>query len=153
MSQWEGADGQFNERGLPHVTRIRRKPKPVGAEIKCCADGESGIMLRLEIQKGAAAMAHAEFTDQYQANTALTLRLLKPWFNTGRLVHADSAFASKGTAVAIMCHGLQFIGLVKTAYREFPKFYFDTWASTNPARGSTVALETEVNVHGTVRKF
>jgi len=56
-----GVDGKYHLHGMPHVTKIVRKPKGVGLELKALADCESGIMLRLEIQKGKAAMASKEY--------------------------------------------------------------------------------------------
>ena len=41
---------------MPHVTRIDRKPKGVGCEIKNCADADTKVMLQLEIQEGAEIM-------------------------------------------------------------------------------------------------
>jgi hypothetical protein len=45
MSKWRGADGAWTAEGLPHVTKIIRKPVPVGCEIKCICDGKSKIMM------------------------------------------------------------------------------------------------------------
>ena len=41
--------------GLPYVTKIKRKPQGIGCEMKCALDALSGIMLVLELQKGAVA--------------------------------------------------------------------------------------------------
>ena len=43
--------------GCPHVTKIPRKPVPIGMEGKCSCDGESYIMLRMGIQQGKEAMS------------------------------------------------------------------------------------------------
>ena len=51
MSAWRGAEGKYSADGLPHVTKIARKPEGVGAEMKALADGESNIMLRLDIMR------------------------------------------------------------------------------------------------------
>eukprot|EP01031_Cornospumella_fuschlensis_P026833 gene26833-32426_t len=45
MSSWEGLEGKYIIGGMPHVTKIARKPKGVGAELKCAADIQTGIML------------------------------------------------------------------------------------------------------------
>jgi hypothetical protein len=34
MSSWRGFNGRFNLRGMPHVTKIKSKPEPVGLEMK-----------------------------------------------------------------------------------------------------------------------
>ena len=52
MSAWRGAEGKYSAEGCPHVTKIARKPEGVGAEMKALADGESNIMLRLDIMEG-----------------------------------------------------------------------------------------------------
>ena len=41
---------------LPHLSKIDRKPKPIGMEFKCVADGLTGMMLHLEIAWGEKAM-------------------------------------------------------------------------------------------------
>ena len=42
--------------GLPSISFIMRKPKPLGTEFKCVADGSTGIMLFLELQEGKERM-------------------------------------------------------------------------------------------------
>ena len=111
--------------GLPHQTKIARKPEGVGSEIRCLVDGQSQIMLRLEIQESKEEMATKPFfRDIGKASTAGVLRLTEPWFNSGRTVYGDSAFGSVLTASKLREHGLHFFGLVKTAHREFPLNYF-----------------------------
>ncbi|KAL5506054.1 hypothetical protein EMCRGX_G007620 [Ephydatia muelleri] len=95
VSSWRGKDGDFCSDGMPHVTRIERKPG-VGCELKDCADADTKL-----------------------------LKLTKPWHGSGRAVSADSAFASVATAVACRKNGLHFTGLVKTATRMYPKQYID----------------------------
>ena len=48
VSEWRERDATHLE-GCPHVTKIIRKPKGVGVEIKNLADSETGIVLVLEI--------------------------------------------------------------------------------------------------------
>ena len=56
---------------MPHVTRIDRKPKEVGCEIKNCADADTKVMLQLEIQEGAEIMCTREYVADYKlAGTA-----------------------------------------------------------------------------------
>jgi hypothetical protein len=49
VSAWRGLDGTVGESGMPHVTKIARKPKGVGCEIKNAACAISGMMMTLEI--------------------------------------------------------------------------------------------------------
>ena len=52
MSAWKGQEGKYSAHGAPHVTKIARKPEGVGAELKAAADGETNIMLSLDIMEG-----------------------------------------------------------------------------------------------------
>ena len=122
MSVWKGKDQRHGDTGCPHVTKIIRKPKGVGMEIKNLACCDSTIMVALEIVAPKAEMATREYARTYGSGTSLLLRLSKKWAGSGRIVVADSAFASVKTAVALKEHnGLFFMGLVKTAHKKFPK--------------------------------
>lgn len=124
MSAWRGHDQRHGEAGCPHVTKIIRKPNGVGMEIKNLCDVDSGVMLVLEIVGPKEEMNDREYTAALGAGTALLLRLSRQFAGSGRLVVADSAFASVKAAVEMKKkHGLDFIGLVKTASRKFPKKY------------------------------
>ena len=126
MSPWRGKDERFGVRGCPHVTKIIRKPKGVGMEVKNLACCDSGILMALEIMAGKLEMQEREYVREYGGGTSLLLRLSANWHGTGRLIVADSAFASVKSAVALKSRGLYFMGLVKTAHRKFPK----KWAQT-----------------------
>lgn len=72
---------------------------------------------------------------------ALLLRLSEHFKGSGRVVIADSAFASVKSAVNLKTrHGLHFLGLVKTATREFPKKYLNDIQLER--RGDSVVLTT-----------
>ncbi|KAL5517975.1 hypothetical protein EMCRGX_G003632 [Ephydatia muelleri] len=49
MSSWISRKQDYTSDGIPHLTKIIRKPKGVGTEMKCLADGVVGIMLQPEI--------------------------------------------------------------------------------------------------------
>eukprot|EP00750_Incisomonas_marina_P005668 INCI14073.1.p1 GENE.INCI14073.1~~INCI14073.1.p1 ORF type:complete len:625 (+),score=97.77 INCI14073.1:326-2200(+) len=126
MSAWRGHDQRHGLTGCPHVTKIIRKPKGVGMEIKNLCDVASGVMLVLEIVGPKEEMNDRKYTEALGSGTALLLRLSQRFAGSGRLVVADSAFASVKAAVELKkTHGLDFIGLVKTASRKFPKKYFE----------------------------
>ena len=128
MCAWRGKDGNDCSDGMPHVTRIARKPKGVGLEMKDAADAETKIIIRLEIQEGKEVMDTKEYMAEYKkAGTTQVLRLTKPWHSSGRAIYSDSAFASVTTAVACHQKGLHFTGLVKTATSKFPKKFLDTY--------------------------
>ena len=85
--------------------------------------------------------------------TAITLRLCSPYFGSGRVIHADSAFSSVRTCLKLREHGLHFMGCVKTASREFPKRYLasfeDQYGRGRPqARGGWKLLKSTVNPEG-----
>ena len=133
---------------MPHKTKIARKPKGIGAELKSCACGESNVMLRLELQEGEEAMKLKEYFKPKDCpfHVAVTVRLVKPWLGTWRTVIADSVFASFLCAITLLSMGLHFMGIVKTATRSFPKSYFTNWAETNPQRGDHTYLHTTYKV-------
>lgn len=54
------------------------------------------------------------------AGRATTLRLTEPWRGTGRIVVADSWFASVKTVLELEKRGVSFIGILKTATKQFP---------------------------------
>lgn len=157
FSYWLGLEGAHALEGMVHVTKMKGKPRGVGLMLKSTADGETGILVRLEMQEGAKEMGKKEFvrrkgadrndqaylecearSEVYAAHTAITLRLAKPWFGSKRTVVADSAFASVETLLALRKHDLHFMGCVKTAHSGFCKAYLKQWAQKLPlpTRGS-----------------
>lgn len=69
MSFWLGADRQFSAYGVPHLTKIARKPRGIGAELKVICDGESNIMLRLKICEERVRQANKEYYAEYGRET------------------------------------------------------------------------------------
>ena len=62
--------------GLPNLSFIMRKPKPLGTEFKCVADGSTGIMLFLELQEGKERMGTRQYTKETRSKIAgCSLRL------------------------------------------------------------------------------
>ena len=49
--------------------------------------------------------------------------LIETWYHTHRVVCADSYFASVSTAKEVMRLGMRFIGVVKTASKQFSMAY------------------------------
>ena len=138
MSSWISRKQDYTSDGIPHLTKIIRKPKGVGTEVKCLADGVVGIMLQLEICEGKEAEAQKKWS-HLPAGTAQTLRLSDPWHGSGRIVVADSAFSSVTTAIECRKKGLFYSGIVKTASCEFPKDYLDD-PSKYAGRGNHMTL-------------
>ncbi len=122
MSRWYGLGGDWIDVGLPTYRAIDRKPEN-GCEIKASACGRSGIMLRLEIVKSPVDDVRSDEDAGLPHGTAVTYRLVSPWAHSSRIVCADSYFASVRTAKFLYEKGLRFIGVIKTAHREFPLSY------------------------------
>ena len=61
--------------GLPNITHIPRKPKPLGTEFKCSACCQTGCMLHLELQRGKNGMQTSRHNRELGATAGCTLRL------------------------------------------------------------------------------
>ncbi|KAL5500807.1 hypothetical protein EMCRGX_G012412 [Ephydatia muelleri] len=116
MSSWISRKQDRTADGIPHLTKIIRKPKGVGTEIKCVSDGLVGIMLRIEICEGKEAESK------------------KKW----------SHLPAVTTAVELKKCGLLFTGVVKTASREFPKEYLND-ACKYRHKGDHICLTTIID--------
>jgi hypothetical protein len=116
---------------MPHVTKIPRKPEGVGAEIKALASGgEMGVIIGLDLMEGQEHQRQKPFWDEFGEGTAVCLRLMTPYFRRGHILHADSAFSSVKTLCALASRGVRFMGIVKTAHRQFPVRFLRLWAIT-----------------------
>lgn len=147
MSPWKGLESISPDPTRIHVTKIPRKPRGIGVEMKCSADGESCIMLRLEIQKGASAPLQQFQTAPANIpfHCAVVLRLVLPWIGTGRLVVADAAFTSLRTCAELLLRGLFFIGVLKGCSKGFPVAYLEEYQKQNPPRGAFKVITTSVS--------
>ena len=83
MSSWAGADADYNSYGMPHKTKIARKPEGVGAELKALAWGSTGILLKLEIMKGKDTNRQKLYLAEYGEGTAVVLRMSSSLFGSG----------------------------------------------------------------------
>ena len=126
MNAYRGMIGLNNEHKCPHRSFVKRKPEPLGVEMKGIGCALSGIVLRQEICEGKHRNHVHKFEEpgkpeRMQHTTAVTVRLAEPWWGSGRVVAADSWFASVWTAEELGKRGLYFIGDVKTATKRYPK--------------------------------
>jgi Transposase IS4 len=123
FSRWYGQGGNWINHGLPMFISMERKPED-GCEIQNSSCGRTGIMLRLKLVK-TSAQRDEDHEDQAHLNhgTQIILNLTQPWQASDRVVMADSYFASVQCARELLRVGLRFIGVVKTASREFPQAY------------------------------
>jgi hypothetical protein len=127
MSRWYGQGGYWINHGLPQYISIDRKPEN-GCEIQNAACGRSGIMMQLKLVKTAEEEDEAHQntgTDGLMHGTSVLKQLVLPWANLQRIVCADSYFASVPTVHEMTRIGLRFIGVVKTATRQFPMAYLN----------------------------
>jgi hypothetical protein len=94
MSNWQPRKDKLG--GLPNISYIQRKPRPLGTEMKCVADGETGMMLYLEVQEGKDAMRRARFSTEQGCTAACTMRLCEAVGDNAqsRTYIADSWFGS-----------------------------------------------------------
>lgn len=129
------------EDGLPHQTKIPRKPESTGCEFKTLIDARSNIMLKIELQEGKRRMAKKDFCSVTESSgTATLLRLTESYHNSHRTIYADSAFASVKSASLLKEHGLYFMGMVKTAHSQFPLKYLRSHLDDKSCRGKSIYL-------------
>ncbi|GMF17700.1 unnamed protein product [Phytophthora lilii] len=142
MSSWQGSEEKYTHDGIPHLTKIQRKPEGVSAELKSIGDGDTGSLLGLEIMEGAQRQRQKAYNAEFGEGTAVVLRLAQPYAGSGRTVVADSAFASVKTLVQLNSMlGLYFMGMVKTATKEYPMAYLKSWSSISRPRDSHTVME------------
>ena len=130
ISRWYGKGGHWINRGLPMYVAIDRKPEN-GCEIQTAACGRSGIVIRLKLVKNSEEEDHQQQVTEESAADEQTLlhgasvmkELVLPWLHTDRIVCGDSYFASVPAAQMLSRNGMRFIGVVKTATRQFPMAY------------------------------
>ncbi|ETN00434.1 hypothetical protein PPTG_24270 [Phytophthora nicotianae INRA-310] len=71
--------------------------------------------------EGAHRQRQKAYNADFGEGTAVVLRLAQPYAGSGRTVVADSAFSSVKTLVQLnSMMGLYFMGMVKTATKEYP---------------------------------
>lgn len=108
MCPWTVDEGD-GPNDIPWSSWVPRKPKPKGCEMKCVCDGESGVMLRVEIalkykRKRGTLAAEVPYEDEWGATSAQCLRLCEPWHNSDRVFGADAHFMCVDSVEALMEH-------------------------------------------------
>jgi hypothetical protein len=122
--RWYGIGGEWINMGLPMYVAIDRKPDN-GCEVQNAADGNTGVMIQLKLVTTAVEQAAVDRENNQQTEGVLhgvkiMKELLLPWANSGRLICADSYYASTRAAIELYEMGLRFIGIVKQATRGYP---------------------------------
>ena len=157
MPAWVGLCALFTAFGIPHLTKIARKPQGVGAEMKAVACGDSGMLLGLDIQEGKERNSQKKYVAAYGAGAAVVLLLCEHWLGVYRIVVVDSACASRKLLIALLAlFGMAMMGAVKTASTGFPKKWLsdyhaygtqrDEQGNQKLPRGSWVVLESKYTV-------
>ncbi len=80
---------------------LPRKPTPLGVMFKTVCDVDTGMIISMELVEGATVDSHKEFREEWGATTACTLRLVKEWFETGRVVVGMHGLAR--TRLVLLC--------------------------------------------------
>eukprot|EP00123_Amoebidium_parasiticum_P018425 comp24200_c0_seq1/m.44440 comp24200_c0_seq1/g.44440 ORF comp24200_c0_seq1/g.44440 comp24200_c0_seq1/m.44440 type:complete len:652 (-) comp24200_c0_seq1:589-2544(-) len=108
---------------LPCQIYIKRKPHPLGQEIKTLHDCVTNILINFEMNEGKLRMASKPYR-QLGAGTGTTLRLLTPRANpthrNPRTIVGDSWFGSVTGTREVYKIGFYALFNVKTATRDFP---------------------------------
>jgi len=107
--------------GTAHLTYIPRKPSPLGIMLKTTCCGVSGVMVHMELVEGATVDSKKWGHNKFKATTACTLRLVRPWWGTGRVVIGDAWFGSLRTVEELREVGLYSIMCVKQGSAGYPK--------------------------------
>ena len=134
MSAFRSESGEYRAEGIPHLTKIARKPEGVGLELKSLADSDSGIILHVEIQEGKDSMREKDMSLELGAGAACLYMMTEHYHGTKRTVVADSWFGSFTAASALIKVGLYSMLIVKTAHRFYPLAYLKQWAADEEMR-------------------
>ena len=145
--------------GLPNLSFVARKPKPLGTEFKNVVDGMSGVMMWLEIQEGKERMRALEHTQAFGGTTACVLRGVKATCSfthiedatmeddedigndhSPYLYFADSWFGSVKSVANVRKTGNHCCFIIKTAHSRSPKFWLEDKMKHMPG-GTWIVLE------------
>ncbi|CAK9034007.1 DDE_Tnp_1_7 domain-containing protein [Durusdinium trenchii] len=140
MSKWKGKENRRIE-GAPHISKIARKPEPIGVEIMMICDAQSGIAQRIEL-KCSQFHEPREFEHENLKGTAVVQRLANDFKASGRTVLGDSAFSSVNTCLRLSDMGLFYIGPVKTATSRFPREQLQSHSYSH--HGASIFLTAEM---------
>jgi hypothetical protein len=115
MCNWQPRKDKLG--GLPNISYVQRKPRPLGTEWKCICDGDTGLMLYLEVQEGRDPMRKARFSAEQGCTAACTMRLCEAVGDNAqsRTYVADSWFGSVKVIMQLMESFVQ---------REREKFHY-----------------------------
>jgi hypothetical protein len=143
MSAWKPRTSPTG--GLPNISFIARKPKPLGTEFKSAACPITGVIRSLEIQRGKQGMSSMKYNNAIGATAGCTLRLLEEAIpeedkaNTHG-VRGDAWFGSVKNASELGIRGYECVFQIKNYNTLFPKDFIDE-ALKNAPGGVSIILE------------
>lgn len=117
-----------------------RKPDPKGYEFKAVCDVATNMLLRLELcgsEKNKFVESKKFFGECRSRKIAQIMRLLEPWFHSGRVVTADSGFGSPMAVAMLREKGLFSNMMIKKA-RYWPQSVPNDIVSKLPAAFDSV---------------
>eukprot|EP00960_Hanusia_phi_P063826 765588-Hanusia_phi.AAC.2 len=148
MGKWIPRN-EYTAEGIPHLTKIARKPMGVGCEYKNLAECTYGILLFLELQEGKEIMETKMYDIGCPKHTSLVMRLAQNYLDKGHAIYGDSAFASLSTAKTLFSRKTFFTGLVKQCSSGFPKRYLNEEAwDIMDHRGKTQTVSLKMDIDG-----
>jgi hypothetical protein len=87
MSRWKGRGADIAGcEGLPHVTKIARKPEGIGLELKAVACADTGIILGLELMEGRLPQLMKEYSELGGGKLKELLILIIKYFSQKRVL-------------------------------------------------------------------
>ena len=119
MCGWKPRTSKYG--GLPHLSHIKRKPVPIGTELKVIGCASPNVLKGIKIQRGKIPMSTQPYVNRFGASAACTLRLLdlvedpitttisdtaQGWLNVQReVVVGDSWFSSMKACFQVALKG------------------------------------------------
>ena len=143
MSAWKPRT--TDKGGLPNISFIVRKPKPLGTEFKSTACPITGVLRCLEIQRGKQGMMDKKYNMTIGATAGCTLRLAEDTIAEDDIgmthgIRADAWFGSVKTASELAIRGFECVLQIKQYHSLFPKDYIDDALKEAPG-GIAIFLE------------
>jgi hypothetical protein len=107
--------------GFPSILPLTGRKPENGGDIQGMSCSKRGIMLRLEVVKGADEADQESHESEKAAlhGAQVLYELVSPWRNSHRIVCADSYFVLVPAALLLWRHELRFIGVIKTATKQY----------------------------------
>eukprot|EP00854_Cymbomonas_tetramitiformis_P027856 gene27856-34413_t len=108
--------------GLPGLMFVRRKPDPLGHELKNVCDALTKVMTWIELQEGKDLDRRKKYVAEYGATTAFVLRVCDAMELTGsgKQLVMDSWFGSVKAVVLCLEREVYLHSLVKTNTKFYP---------------------------------